>query len=256
MSSATHSVNIGKRWPSLGTWLAVGLAVAIVAALIFAVVQRPEPVVPEHGATKFVETPTGAFAEVAADGLPMVAAREPGQAASFEQLVANSADVLVGTVESVRKTGEEGYPAPALHFFASTVVTDAGERVTIELDSVQTPFVADSWPASGSEIVAFVVPHHLDPAKHRLVSSQGLYLVEGGALSATVSDPVAAELDGRPVAEVMAAVAATQAAIDAGELSFPEVSDAPLFVGPGNGDDPAEEAARHRADTAGATVEN
>jgi len=210
----------------------------------------------------FQKTESGVYVAVDDGGLPLITAREPNSARTFEELVAYSSDVFVGVVESVTPIRQEGYPTPTLHFYDLTLnVTDSTaesgqDSITVELNNVQTPFVGVSWPAEGSTVVVFVVPDVLGRDAYRLVSSQGLYFVqESSSLTPTVSDAVVKQLEGRDLRDVMADVRSIISDIDAGRLVIERPADRPIWVGPGNGDDPADEAKRYANDPGSDTIE-
>jgi len=210
----------------------------------------------------FQQTASGVYVAVDEGGLPLITAREPNYAQTFEELVAYSSDVFVGVVESVVPIRQEGYPTPTLYFYDLTLnVTDSAAAsgqgsIAVELNNVQTPFVGASWPAEGSTVVMFVVPDLLGRDAYRLVSSQGLYFVEeSSSLTPTVSDAVVKQLEGRGLRDVMADVRSIMSDIDSGRLVIERPADRPIWVGPGNGDDPADEAERYANDPGSETIE-
>lgn len=210
----------------------------------------------------FARTESGVYTAVADGGLPVVTAREPNYAQTIDELVAYSSDMFVGVVESVIQTGQEGYPTPTLFFYDLTLrVTNSATEsvqgnVIVELNNVQTPFVNAIWPAKGAIVLMFVVPDRLDRDAYSLVSSQGLYLIDtASSLSATVSDAVARQLEGKSLKDVVAKVRSIMSDIESGHLVIDRPTNRPIWVGPGNGSDPADEAKKYADEPGNDTIE-
>lgn len=193
--------------------------------------------------TAFEQAESGAYVPVADDGLPLIFVSERYNPRTFDELVSFSTQVLVGTVESVTLTKEEGSPTP-WRFFYDVVLnvsdSDVGYvkgNVTIVLDTVQTPFVGPSWAALGTTVVVFVVPDPFGGRGLRLVSSQGIYGVGvSSLLTPMVSHPVSETVGRKNVESILDEVRSVRSAIASGVIVIAPRGDEPVWIGTTNGD--------------------
>ena len=240
---------------SRSRWLLTTGSCVLVLVVVAVLVMSNDQDVPQNGdgvSPAFMQTDMGSYVPLADDGLPIALVREPRWATSIDQLVAFSSDALVGIVDSVTPSHQEGYPEPAIAFFdlklsiTGSTSEATGETATLRLDSVGSPLVSDSWPGVGSRILVFAIQDPDGRSRYQFVSSQGLFLVdEHSELEPTIHDNVGAQLRGEQADDVLDLFSSTKAAIASGRLEVEMPTGGPVDLGLGHGDDPAVEAERY-----------
>ncbi|MFQ5524281.1 MAG: hypothetical protein ACE5F5_12030 [Acidimicrobiia bacterium] len=177
------------------TLVAVVLAVLVGGALIYLVLNPPDP---------------GSRAEML---LPPPGT--PGHASTYEELLSEPDLIVVGTVESSTLGRSVGEDIPQVQFEETALRVDkvlAGSTIAtnilIETDTIGVDYDRD-WRKAGTRVLAFLwLKRDAESGGqyYRPITFEGVYVIDGSTLVQTINSPISMPLEGVLLTDAMTIV--------------------------------------------------